>query len=68
MFNALRFGRPDYAQLASEGPAEIATASESGAEVGAFASRLVQLRLDNLRRKLEEFMPLGLEPLVIAET
>jgi hypothetical protein len=68
MFNALRFGRPDYAQLASEGPAEIATASESGAEVGAFASRLMQRRLDNLRRKLEEFMPLGLEPLVIAET
>jgi hypothetical protein len=68
LFNSRRFGRPSYAQLASVCPAEILAASESGSEVGAFASRLNTIRLSNLAVKLKEFMPVGLTPVIIAET
>jgi hypothetical protein len=68
LFNSRHFGRPDYCQLAAGCPPEILTASEAGAEVGAFASFLNTLRLDNLDIKLQEFLPVGLTALVIAET
>jgi hypothetical protein len=68
LFNSRRLGRPDYAQLATACPPEILTASEGRAEVGAFASALNAVRLDNLRIKLQEFMPVGLTPILIAET
>jgi len=68
VFNSLRFGRPDYAQLAAACPAEILTASEAGAEVGAFASVLNTIRLSNLKAKLQEFMPIGLSAVIIGET
>ena len=67
-FNSLRFGRPDYAQLAAIRQPEILSASEAGAEVGAFASELNQIRLANLQVKLREFMPVSLTSVVIAET
>jgi len=67
-FNSLRFGRPDYAQLAAMRQREILSASESGAEVGAFASELNQIRLANLQVKLREFMPVSLAAVVVAET
>jgi hypothetical protein len=67
-FNSLRFGRPDYAQLAAACPREILTASEAGAEVGAFSGNLNTIRLNNLRTKLGEFMPVGLSAVVVAET
>jgi len=68
VFNSRRFGRPDYAQLASACPAEILTAGESGAEVGAFAARLNTIRFNNLQTKLREFLPVGLSAVVVAET
>jgi hypothetical protein len=68
VFNSRRFGRPDYAQLAAACPTEILTASEAGAEVGAFAAALNTIRLGNLRTKLQEFMPVGLSALIVAET
>jgi hypothetical protein len=67
-FNSLRFGRPDYAQLGAIRQPEILSASESGAEVGAFASELNQIRLANLQVKLREFMPVSLTAVVVAET
>lgn len=67
-FNSLHFGRPDYAQLAAIRQPEILSASESAAEVGAFASELNQIRLANLQVKLREFMPVSLTAVVIAET
>ena len=68
VFNSRRFGRPDYAQLAAACPVEIMTGSESGAEVGAFATTLNTIRLGNLQTKLREFMPVGLLAVVVAET
>jgi hypothetical protein len=68
LFNSRHFGRPDYCQLAADCPLAILTASEAGAEVGAFASRLNTIRLANLNIKLQEFLPVGLTAVVIAET
>jgi hypothetical protein len=68
VFGSRRFGRPDYGQLGTIGPAEILTASEERAEVGAFASSLNPIRLSNLLIKLREFMPVSLSAVVIAET
>jgi hypothetical protein len=68
VFGSRRFGRPDYAQLATIGPAELLTASEARAEVGAFASSLNPIRLGNLLIKLQEFIPVSQSAVVIAET
>jgi hypothetical protein len=67
-FHSRRFPRPDYMQLAAGCASPILSASESGAEVGAFASGLNTIRLGNLRTKLQEFMPVGLTAIVIADT
>jgi hypothetical protein len=68
LFNSRRFGRPDYVQLAVGTPAQILSASEQHSEIGAFAGALNTIRLGNLRAKLNEFMPVGLQPVIISET
>jgi hypothetical protein len=68
VFNSRRFGRPDYAQLAAVCPPEILSASEQGSEIGAFATALNPVRVRNLTTKLQEFMPVGLMAVIIAET
>jgi hypothetical protein len=67
-FHSRRFTRPDYMQLAAGCCSEVLSASESGAEPGAFAGGLNTIRLENLRIKLQEFMPVGLTAIVIADT
>jgi hypothetical protein len=67
-FNSRRFGRPDYVQLATATPAQILAASEQHSEIGAFAGSLNTVRLQNLRTKLQEFIPVGLAPVIIAQT
>jgi hypothetical protein len=67
-FNSRRFGRPDYVQLAAATPAQILSASEQHSEIGAFAGSLNTVRLGNLRTKLKEFIPVSLQPVIIAET
>ncbi len=67
-FSSRAFGRPDYLQLATTCPPPILTASEAGAEVGAFAGVLNTTRLNNLNLKLREFLPVGLTAVVVAET
>lgn len=68
LFNSRRFGRPDYVQLAAACPPEILTASEQHSEIGAFTGAFNTIRLANLRTKLQEFMPVGLAAVIIAET
>jgi len=68
LFNSRRFGRPDYAQLAPQCPPEILAASEQRSEIGAFTGNLNPIRLENLRIKLQEFLPAGLAAVIIAET
>ncbi|HVN06242.1 MAG TPA: hypothetical protein VMT86_17590 [Bryobacteraceae bacterium] len=68
VFNSRRFGSPLYAQLASNCPPEILSASEQASEIGAFTGAFNPIRLQNLRTKLQEFMPVGLVPVIIAES
>lgn len=60
--------RPDYARLALTTPPPVLTASEAGDAIGSFASARMGTRLANLAAKLREFLPVGLVPLVVAET
>ncbi len=68
IFDSRHFSRCDYARLAASSPVEIATASEAGSEIGAFASGRATIRLENLQLKLNEFLPVGLSALALAET
>ena len=44
------------------------TAAENGSEVGAFAGRQNTIRRLNLSAKLQEFLPVGLTTVVVAES
>ena len=68
LFNSRRFGRPDYAQLAAACPNVILTAGEDQGEIGVFAGTQNTIRLRNLKIKLQEFMPVGLSPVLVAES
>ena len=68
VFNSRLFGRPEYAQLSARCPEALLTASESRAEVGAFAGAQNTIRLRALQAKLQEFMPVGLSAVIIAES
>jgi len=60
--------RPAYGQLSATSPVALVTASETGDNIGSFASTRAAARFSNLKAKLLEFLPVGLVPLVIAET
>jgi hypothetical protein len=68
VFESLSPGRPEYAQLARSSSALLLSASEAGDQVGAFAASFPGLRLANLHAKLSEFLPAGLNTVIIAET
>jgi hypothetical protein len=57
-----RYGQPAYLQLHLNGPKEIATGAEDGSEQGAFCHLKQPQRAANLRLRLEEYLPFGLEP------
>jgi hypothetical protein len=67
-FTDTRFGRPGYAQLRLATALEIRTGAEIGAEMGAFASLMQPQRENNLRIRLEEYLPFGLEAALIYVT
>lgn len=56
------YGQPAYLQLHLNGPVEIATGAEDGSEQGAFCHLKQPQRAANLRLRLEEYLPFGLEP------
>jgi hypothetical protein len=67
-FTTLRYGQPAYAQLRLTSPVEIRTGSEDGSEMGAFSQLKQPQRESNLRIRLEEYLPFGLEPGVLYAT
>jgi hypothetical protein len=67
-FASLIQWRPAYGQLSATSPVPLVTASETGDIIGSFASTRAGARFSNLKAKLLEFLPVGLVPLVIAET
>ena len=67
-FTARRFGLPGYAQLRLGSPAAIRAGADDGSEMGAFCHLKQPQREDNLRRRLREYLPFGLEAGVIYVT
>ncbi|HEY5958477.1 MAG TPA: hypothetical protein VIV60_18070, partial [Polyangiaceae bacterium] len=59
-FVSERFGQPSYAQLRLSVPQPIHTGAEDGSEMGVYCHLKQHQRLDNLRLRLEEYLPFGL--------
>lgn len=60
-FTSIHYGHPAYAQLSLTGAEEIRTGAEDGSEMGAFSSLKQPQREANLRIRLDEYLPFGLE-------
>lgn len=67
-FTAEDYGKPGYAQLRTTTPVQIRTGAEDGSEMGAFSHLKQPQRETNLRIRLEEYLPFGLEPGLILVT
>jgi hypothetical protein len=67
-FKAISYGSPFYAQLHLGCPVQILTGAEDGSEMGVF-SQLKQLqRESNLKIRLQEYLPFGLQAGIIYVT
>ena len=62
------YGDPAYLQLALLGPREIFTGAEDGSEMGVWCHLKQPQREDNLRRRLEEYLPFGLDAGIVYVT
>lgn len=60
-FTASQYGQPAYLQLRRSAPAEIRTGAADGSEMGAYCLLKQPQRESNLRTRLEEYLPFGLE-------
>lgn len=67
-FTAERYGRPAYAQLGRDTAGEVRTGAEDGAEMGVFEPLKQPQREANLRVRLDEYMPYGLQAGIIYVT
>ncbi|MES2741997.1 MAG: hypothetical protein V4754_13735 [Pseudomonadota bacterium] len=60
-FTSTRYGHPAYCQLACDCAAEIAHGADDEAEMGAFHDLFQPQREANLRARLEEYTPAGMD-------
>jgi hypothetical protein len=60
-FTSERYGQPGYAQLRVSAPRELREGAEDGSEMGAFCHLKQPQRESNLRIRLDEYLPFGLE-------
>ena len=67
-FTTALYGRPAYAQLHASCPVEIRTGAEDGSEMGAFCYLKQPQRESNLRIRLREYLPFGLDAAIITIT
>jgi hypothetical protein len=61
----MRYGRPDYCRLAVDGPEEIARGADDESEMGVYHDLYQPQRLANLRARLSEYMPAGMDAGII---
>jgi hypothetical protein len=61
IFLAFRYGRPSYMKLLNSTPDVVRRGADDGGEMGAFHSVLAPLRETDLRVRMQEYMPVGLE-------
>jgi hypothetical protein len=67
-FTSVQYGHPAYAQLGLTCAEEISAGAESGSEMGAFSSLKQPQREANLRVRIDEYLPFGLEAGIIYAT
>jgi hypothetical protein len=67
-FKAHEYGSPFYAQLHLGCPAQIRTGAEDGSEMGVFSQVKQPQRESNLKIRLQEYLPFGLEAGIIYVT
>jgi hypothetical protein len=60
-FVATAYGRPEYCQLRLLAPVEIRTGAADGSEMGVYCHLKQPQRESNLRIRLDEYLPFGLE-------
>lgn len=68
LFASLDFGQPAYAQLLDTVGGHIAEGAEDGSEMGAFWREKNALKERGLLIKYHEYLPLGIEPVVVHVT
>lgn len=74
IFVTVRYGQPEYAQLAlladreTRSGGSIRAGAKNGSEMGAFSRELHAIKERGLRTKLDEFMPIGLTPVLVYVT
>jgi len=68
LFESLRYGDSGYAKLLAETDDRIRRGAEDGGEMGAFHFVLAPLRETDLRVRLQEYLPVGLEFGIFYET
>ncbi|MEO1208774.1 MAG: hypothetical protein AAFX78_04445 [Cyanobacteria bacterium J06638_20] len=64
-FNSIRYGTPTYCQLAQTCAEEIQQGADDESEMGAFHDLFHPQRLTNLRTRLDEYTPAGMETGII---
>ncbi|MBB3331409.1 hypothetical protein BDK63_002292 [Halomonas campaniensis] len=62
-----QFGKEGCGVLHPDGPAEIHAGAEDGGEMGAYHHRFHQRRLEAVRHKLEQHLPLGMTTAIITD-
>lgn len=67
-FETDQYGRPEFAQLRMGCPEQIRMGAEDGSEMGAFCVLKQSQRESNLRLRLDEYLPVGLEAGIIYVT
>ncbi|HEV3198227.1 MAG TPA: hypothetical protein VGZ73_09975 [Bryobacteraceae bacterium] len=67
-FTSIHYGDPGYAQLRLGCPVEIRTGADDGSEMGVFCHLKQPERETNLRIRLEEYLPFGLDAGIIYVT
>jgi hypothetical protein len=68
LFVSRAFGRPAYAQLLESTDDSISTGAEDGSEMGAYCRDKASIRERSLLVKLQEYMPVGVTPVLIYAT
>jgi hypothetical protein len=68
LFTSRLFARPGYAQLRASLDSSITSGADDGSEMGAFGRERNPIKERSLVIKLREYMPVGLEPVIVLVT
>ena len=68
LFASLDFSQPRYAQLLATVTGRIVEGGEDGSEMGAFAREKTAIKERSLLIKYQEYLPLGMEPVIVHVT